>query len=59
MLHRSIVTHVRHGGSQTCAVEGAYAPRMSRQERRGVLEYLSLAGKSGSKYGKTELERIE
>ena len=27
------------GGSQTCAVEGAYAPRTSRQERRGVLEY--------------------
>ena len=24
----------RHGGSQTCAVEGAYAPRMPRQERR-------------------------
>ncbi len=26
------------GGSQTCAVEGAVAPRTSRQERRGVLE---------------------
>ena len=30
---------LRHGGSQPCAVEGAYAPRMSRQERRGVLEF--------------------
>ena len=30
---------LRHGGSQTCAVEGALAPRTSRQERRGVLEY--------------------
>ena len=29
---------LRHGGSQTRAVEGAYAPRMSRQERRGALE---------------------
>ena len=29
---------LRHGGSQTCAVEGALAQRTSRQERRGVLE---------------------
>ena len=26
------------GGLQTCATEGADAPRTSRQERRGVLE---------------------
>jgi len=25
--------------TQMCAVEGAYAPRLSWQERRGVLEY--------------------
>ena len=42
MLHWSSVTHVRHGGSQTSAVEGVYAPRMSRQKRRGVLELISL-----------------
>ena len=29
---------LRHGGSQTCAVEGADAPRTSRQERQGVLD---------------------
>ena len=33
---------LRHGGSQPCAVEGAAAPRTSRQERRGVLEYSSI-----------------
>ena len=34
---------LRHGGSQTCAVEGAYALRTSRQERRGVLEFQCTA----------------
>ena len=29
-------------GSQTCAVEGAYAPRTPRQERGGVLEFILL-----------------
>ena len=36
--------YTKPGGSQTCAVEGTYAPRTSRQERRGVLKYfISLA----------------
>ena len=35
----ALLRMLRHGGSQTCAVEGVYAPRTSRQERRGVLEY--------------------
>ena len=30
---------LRHGGSQTCAVEGAFC-RALRQERHGVLEYM-------------------
>ena len=41
-LHREYNLAMKNkasGGSQTCAVEGAYAPRTSRQERRGVLEY--------------------
>ena len=33
------------GGLQTCAVEGAYAPRTSRQERRGVLEFSQAIAK--------------
>ena len=36
------------GGSQPCAVEGAYAPRTSRQERRGVLEHLKKEGPEAS-----------
>ena len=38
MLHWSIVTHVRHGGSQTRAMEGTFVPHAVRQERRGVPE---------------------
>jgi hypothetical protein len=38
------------GGSQTCAVEGAYAPRTSRQERRGVLEEKDVIGPIQQKY---------
>ena len=34
----ALLRMLRHGGSQTCAVEGADALRTSRQERRGVLE---------------------
>lgn len=32
----------RHGRLKTCAVKSAYAPRTSRQERRGVLECIAL-----------------
>ena len=41
-LHREYNLAMKNkasGGSQACAVEGAYAPRTSRQERRGVLEF--------------------
>ena len=39
MLHWSIAAHAQaRRKSVACAVEGADAPRTSRQERRGVLE---------------------
>ena len=34
----ALLRMLRHGGSQTCAVESADAPCAARQERRGVLE---------------------
>ena len=47
-LHREYNLAMKNkasGGSQTCAVEGAYAPRTSRQERRGVLEFSQAIAK--------------
>ena len=44
-LHREYNLAMKNkasGGSQTCAVEGAYAPRTSRQERRGVFEIILM-----------------
>ncbi len=57
-LHREYNLAMKNkasGGSQTCAVEGAYAPRTSHQERRGVLEDES----TGIRLAKEALDRLD